>query len=152
MRHNRLGLGLLTLLAKTLVLADDAPVVTNEPAGAPYIAKLPDSTSNLVRGAVVITSNNNGTGDIVQVSLSGLPKDGGEFRKHASPIFPMLSRSLRCFSIQCTTSTSFQSRLTSIARPPAPTSIPTTRPNRLLVTRTSLRSVKSAICLASMEA
>jgi hypothetical protein len=64
-----------------LALASDAPVVSNNPIGTQFVAVLPDKSDTTVRGTVMVDTNANGTGANVQVSISGLPKDGGPFRK-----------------------------------------------------------------------
>ena len=50
-----------------------AKIIENNPLGVSYIAQLPDRKDTTVRGSVVGTSNNNGTGVKFQISLSGLP-------------------------------------------------------------------------------
>jgi hypothetical protein len=40
---------------------------------------LPNRTDTTVRGAVAVNSNSNGTGANVQISISGLPAEGGPF-------------------------------------------------------------------------
>jgi hypothetical protein len=57
----------------------EAPVVDNNPIGTQYIAMLPNRTDTTVRGAVAVNSNSNGTGANVQISVSGLPAEGGPF-------------------------------------------------------------------------
>lgn len=76
MRAFTLAVGLVAL---PLAFATDAPVVENNPIGAQYIAVLPDKNDTTVRGAVAISTNSNGTGASVQVSISGLPATGGPF-------------------------------------------------------------------------
>lgn len=63
----------------TTAWATDAQIVTGNPPGAQYQAKLPDRNDTTVRGAVVISTSSNGTGANVQVSISGLPDRGGPF-------------------------------------------------------------------------
>ena len=70
--------GLVALLTPT-ILADSAPVTNDNPEGAQYVAALP--SGGAVSGSVVASSTYNGTGVRFQVSISGLPKDGGPFRK-----------------------------------------------------------------------
>ena len=75
-------LTILTALAATLLpttLAGDAPVTTNNPPGVQYIAILPKD--NAVSGSVVASSNSTGTGVNFDVSISGLPAQGGPFRE-----------------------------------------------------------------------
>ena len=71
-RHSSI---LLALLASSLPtsLTQDAPVSTDDPEGAQYIAALPSPLS----GSVVASSLENGTG--IQVSVSRLPSSGGPF-------------------------------------------------------------------------
>lgn len=78
MRFSSLALG---LYAIPFAIGTDAPVVENNPIGTQYIAKLPDKNDTTVRGAVVVSSNSNGTGANVQVSITGLPDTGGPFSK-----------------------------------------------------------------------
>jgi len=83
--------GLLASLSAT-AWATDAPVVSENPTGCRYLAKLPDRNDTTVRGAVIVTTNSNGTGADVQVSISGLPSDGGPFGKHARHLLPRTRR------------------------------------------------------------
>jgi hypothetical protein len=72
----------ITALGLTLlptILADSAPVTTNNPQGVQYIAALPKD--NPVTGSVVASSNSTGQGVNFDVSISGLPAQGGPFRK-----------------------------------------------------------------------
>lgn len=76
--------GLLTfatglVLALPFVLADSAPEATNQPPGVQYIATLPNTTDT--RGSVMVGSGTAGNGVQIQVSISGLPSEGGPFRE-----------------------------------------------------------------------
>ncbi|KAL2043303.1 hypothetical protein N7G274_003609 [Stereocaulon virgatum] len=51
----------------------NAAITTNNPLGVSYTATLPDSPTTGVRGFVKATTNSNGTGVAIQVSLSGFP-------------------------------------------------------------------------------
>ena len=51
----------------------NAAIVEDNPAGVSYVATLPESDTTNIRGSVVGTSNANGTGVNIQVSLSGFP-------------------------------------------------------------------------------
>lgn len=62
--------------------SNEAPIVMNNPIGRQYIAMLPNRTDTTVRGAVAVNTNSNGTGGVVQVSISGLPAMGGPFSKY----------------------------------------------------------------------
>jgi len=77
MRSLKPALSLLVCLPTAL--AGSAPIVTGNPIGSQYLAKLPDRNDTTVRGAVVINTSPDGTGGNVQVSISGLPGDGGPF-------------------------------------------------------------------------
>lgn len=72
---------LLFSLNLTPVLTASAPVTSINPPSVQYIAVLPDKNDTLVRGAVQVNSNANGTGVTVQVSVSGLPAQGGPYSK-----------------------------------------------------------------------
>lgn len=61
------------------VFAGDAPETTNQPSGVQYIATLPDTKP--LRGSVMIGTGTAGNGVQVQVSLSGMPSEGGPFRE-----------------------------------------------------------------------
>ena len=69
------------LAAATLATSQstDAPVVTNNPIGASYIAKLPSKEGSALQGTLVATSSPDGKGINLAVSFSGLPKEGGPF-------------------------------------------------------------------------
>jgi len=58
-----------------------APIVTNNPLGARYIALFPVTTNSPVNGSVAAESIMNGTGIRFSVQLSGLPENVGAFRK-----------------------------------------------------------------------
>jgi len=57
----------------------DAPVVTNNPIGASYYATLPNKESESVRGTVYAVSSPTGKGVDFDITLSGLPAEGGPF-------------------------------------------------------------------------
>jgi hypothetical protein len=61
--------------------SSEASAVDNNPIGTQYFAMLPNRTDTTVRGAVAVNTNSNGTGANVQVSISGLPAEGGPFSK-----------------------------------------------------------------------
>lgn len=60
----------------------DAPVVTNNPVGASYYATLPNKESESVRGTVYAVSSPTGKGVDFDITLSGLPAEGGPFLYH----------------------------------------------------------------------
>lgn len=76
----------------------NAAVTTNNPLGVSYTATLPQSPTTGVRGFVKATTNSNGSGVAIQVSLSGFPDASlGPFRQslnHDSP--SSLSTFLTC--------------------------------------------------------
>lgn len=78
MRFATFSYGLLATLIP-IVLAQNAPEVTGNPAGAQYVAVLPGTTG--VSGQVVVSSTPDGNGVSIQVSISNLPASGGPFRK-----------------------------------------------------------------------
>lgn len=59
-----------------------APVVSSNPAGAVYVAKLPEQQGSTVRGSVTGISAADGNGVKFSVSVSGLPAEGGPFMYH----------------------------------------------------------------------
>ncbi|KAH7130611.1 superoxide dismutase [Dendryphion nanum] len=59
-----------------------APQITNNPAGATYIATLPEQTKYPVRGHVKAVSGTDGKGVKFSVVLTGLGKEGGPFMYH----------------------------------------------------------------------
>ncbi|TKA62800.1 hypothetical protein B0A49_09659 [Cryomyces minteri] len=63
-------------------LFGDAAVTRNNPIGEVYIATLPDSTITAVRGQVIATAAEDGTGVAFVVTFSGLPTSGGPFIYH----------------------------------------------------------------------
>ncbi|KAK3725098.1 hypothetical protein LTR37_000609 [Vermiconidia calcicola] len=79
MRRSTLFPSLLALLPAGLANEKAAPPTTGNPQGAQYIAALP---SGSVSGSVVASSSFNGTGVNFQISLSGLPSQGGPFQYH----------------------------------------------------------------------
>ena len=68
--------------------APDAPITTNNPAGAAYMATLPESSTTPIRGSVMGTSNNNGTGVEFIVSFINIPATNGPYiyHIHQSPV------------------------------------------------------------------
>jgi hypothetical protein len=68
--------GLLLALAPS-TLAKSAPVTNNNPEGVQFIAVVPNSSG--LSGSVVASSTGNGTGVGIQVSIAGLPSQGGPF-------------------------------------------------------------------------
>lgn len=59
--------------------AQDAPVVTDSPAGASYVATLPNKEGSTVRGQIAGVSAPDGKGTKFAVAISGLPSTGGPF-------------------------------------------------------------------------
>ncbi|KAF2276073.1 uncharacterized protein EI97DRAFT_433486 [Westerdykella ornata] len=57
-----------------------APVASNSPEGASYVATLPEKGT--VRGSITGISGPNGEGTKFQISVSGLPAEGGPFMYH----------------------------------------------------------------------
>ena len=57
----------------------DASVVTNNPIGASYYATFPNKESESVRGSVYAVSSPTGEGVDFDITLSGLPPEGGPF-------------------------------------------------------------------------
>ena len=81
---------LLTISAFAVILipttlADKAPATTDNPQGVQYIAVLPKDKA--VSGSVVASSNSTGNGVNFDVSISGLPKDGGPFRESCTQLW-----------------------------------------------------------------
>ena len=60
----------------------DAQTVEDNPIGAVYVAELPDSSTNTVRGSVVAQAQPDGKGVLFQVSVSNMPSSGGPFCKY----------------------------------------------------------------------
>lgn len=81
------------LAVATAVVAEDAPVITNNPIGAQYEAILEAKAPWSVSGSVKIGSEASGEGVTVQIALSGFPDEGGPF-----------SESTRCNSMHPSTS------------------------------------------------
>ncbi|KAI4155265.1 MAG: hypothetical protein LQ340_001098 [Diploschistes diacapsis] len=78
-----LSITLLSLGALGLVAAaSDAPITTNNPLGATYMAMLPCSNSTPIRGSVLGTTNSNGSGIDFTVSLDHIPVTGGPYIYH----------------------------------------------------------------------
>ncbi|KAK3078813.1 hypothetical protein LTS18_006558 [Coniosporium uncinatum] len=63
-------------------LLGDAQIVTINPAGASYIALLPNSPLNTVRGSLTAITSPSNSGIDVALTLSGLPTEGGPFLYH----------------------------------------------------------------------
>lgn len=59
-----------------------APVVSDNPKGASYVATLPEQEKYTVRGSVAAVSAEDGNGVKFTVSISGLPAEGGPFMYH----------------------------------------------------------------------
>lgn len=59
----------------------DALVVTDNPTSLQYIATFPNSVNSTVRGTVAVVSVPDGTGVSFDVTISGLPEEGGPFRE-----------------------------------------------------------------------
>ncbi|EME50180.1 hypothetical protein DOTSEDRAFT_144838 [Dothistroma septosporum NZE10] len=78
MHASNITFGLVAILP--LAFAGAAPKVTNEPAGTQYVATLPNTKSTT--GTVMIGSGPGGNGASIQVSISGLPTEGGPFLYH----------------------------------------------------------------------
>ncbi|KAJ9668557.1 hypothetical protein H2201_001199 [Coniosporium apollinis] len=83
-------LSLLALAAADTGRLGDAEVVTNNPIGASYEARLPNIATTDVRGVFIATSNPSGRGVDFQITLDGLPSTGGPFMYHIhdAPIPP----------------------------------------------------------------
>jgi hypothetical protein len=75
-RYALLAPGLVVALAPR-ILAQSAPVTHNNPEGVQFIAVVPNSSG--LSGSVVASSTGNGTGVGIQVSIAGLPSQGGPF-------------------------------------------------------------------------
>ncbi|KAF2131736.1 Cu,Zn superoxide dismutase-like protein [Dothidotthia symphoricarpi CBS 119687] len=65
-----------------------APVVTGNHMGPKYIATLPEKEGSTVRGSIAAMPATDGTGVKFDVSISGLPAEGGPFmyHLHAKPV------------------------------------------------------------------
>lgn len=65
-----------------------APIATNCPSNASYVATLPKKAGNPLSGSVAAVSATDGKGVRFSVSLSGLPAEGGPFiyHIHAKPV------------------------------------------------------------------
>ncbi len=57
----------------------DAEEVTNNPLGAIYVAELPNSEKNTVRGSITAESVPSGRGVQFKIAITGLPQTGGPF-------------------------------------------------------------------------
>lgn len=70
------------LAAAAAVVAEDAPVVEQNPIGAQYEAILKPKGQFQVSGAVKIASGAAGKGVTVEIAIAGLPAEGGPFIYH----------------------------------------------------------------------
>ena len=59
-----------------------APKVTGNPAGASYVAVLPQKAGSSLRGSISASTSDDGNGVKFSVSFSGLPDSGGPFMYH----------------------------------------------------------------------
>ena len=59
-----------------------APVVSNNPLGATYVATLPNTPKTAVRGSIQAATAPGGVGVSFTVSFTGLPASGGPFLYH----------------------------------------------------------------------
>lgn len=74
-----------------------APVVTNNPQGAAYIATLvPTSKSNITGNVLALTSSDK-VGVNFQIALTGLPSEGGPFRMSIELLYTHLSSANQAF-------------------------------------------------------
>ncbi|GAB7343149.1 hypothetical protein MBLNU457_1224t1 [Dothideomycetes sp. NU457] len=60
----------------------NATITTDNPAGAAYVATLPNLATTNIRGAVTASTNAGNTGVSFQVTLDGFPTEGGPFIYH----------------------------------------------------------------------
>ena len=67
------------LALATAVVAEDAPIVKDNPIGAQYQAEIKGKAPWEVAGSVKIASNAAGKGVTVEIALSGFPTEGGPF-------------------------------------------------------------------------
>ena len=77
------------LAAASIVSAQsNAPVTTNNPAGAKYVATLPKKAGSNLSGYIEGASGENGKGVRFNVHFDGLPSTGGPFMYHihAKPV------------------------------------------------------------------
>jgi hypothetical protein len=70
------------LAAASAVVAQDAPVVKNNPIGAQYQALIKGKAPYAVSGSVKIASGAAGKGVTIEVALANLPTEGGPFMYH----------------------------------------------------------------------
>ncbi|KAH8602834.1 superoxide dismutase [Bisporella sp. PMI_857] len=89
MKFTSLGLALVA----SLVNAQNAPVVTNNPVGVVYTATFPETpffkpVGANIKGSVVATANPDGVGVSYDISISNLPSTGGPFiyHLHVNPV------------------------------------------------------------------
>ncbi|KAF2706881.1 Cu,Zn superoxide dismutase-like protein [Pleomassaria siparia CBS 279.74] len=74
---------ILSILAvASFALAQEAHVVSNNPSGVSYVAKLPTKEGSTLSGSVTATSSADGKGVSLAVAIEGLPKEGGPFMYH----------------------------------------------------------------------
>lgn len=74
---------ILSLLAvASAVVAEDAPVVENNPIGAQYEVVFKPKAPYDISGSVKIASGAAGKGVTVEVAIAGLPAEGGPFLYH----------------------------------------------------------------------
>lgn len=70
------------LVLATTVVAEDAPLVENNPIGAQYEALIEPKAPWAISGSVKIASGASGKGVTVEIALAGFPKEGGPFSEH----------------------------------------------------------------------
>lgn len=86
---------ILSVLAlATAAVAEDAPIVKNNPIGAQYQAEIKGKAPWEVAGSVKIASNAAGRGVTVEIALSGFPSEGGPFSEYSC--FPIFHPSRAC--------------------------------------------------------
>ncbi|KAJ9634618.1 hypothetical protein H2199_008901 [Coniosporium tulheliwenetii] len=81
-RNDAIYRELTTMVAR---VEEEAEVVTNNPIGASYEARLPNSATTDVRGVFIAISNPSGRGVDFQVTLDGLPSTGGPLTTQLQP-------------------------------------------------------------------
>lgn len=75
----------LLAVAATTVMAEDAPTIEKNPAGAEYVAELKPKAPWDVTGSVKIATGEKGKGVAVKVEMHGLPSEGGPFSEYNHP-------------------------------------------------------------------
>lgn len=75
-------LSLFAAATTALAQSTEAPVVSNNPVGAHYIAELPTKEGSNLTGSVSAVSSTDGEGVLIAVSFAGLPEEGGPFMYH----------------------------------------------------------------------